>query len=52
MKSKKFSKAFTMLLCTVTVIMIFPITANTDMATKPSVRIIFENLGDEKCCRT
>lgn len=34
------------------VIMIFPITANADMGPKPSVRITFENLGDELCYGT
>lgn len=52
MKSKKFTKVFTMLLCTVMVIMIFPITANADTGPKPSVRITFENLGDELCYGT
>ena len=52
MKLKKFNKVLTMLLCTVMVIMIFPITANADMGPKPSVRIIFENLGNEECWGT
>ena len=52
MKSKKFTKVLTMLLCTVMVIMIFPITANADTGPKPSVRITFENLGNEECWGT
>ena len=52
MKSKKFTKVLTMFLCTVMVIMIFPITANADMGPKPSVRITFENLGNEECWGT
>ena len=52
MKSKKFTKVLTMFLCTVMVIMIFPITANADMGPKPSVRVTFENLGDEECWGT
>ena len=52
MKSKRFTKVLTMFLCTVMVIMIFPITANADMGPKPSVRITFENLGDELCYGT
>ena len=48
MKSKRFTKVLTMILCTVMVIMIFPITANADMGPKPSVRITFENLGNEE----
>ena len=52
MKSKKFTKVLTMLLCTVMVIMILPITANADTGPKPSVRITFENLGDELCYGT
>jgi len=52
MKSKKFTKILTMFLCTVMVIMMFPITANADMGPKPSVRITFENLGNEECWGT
>ena len=52
MKSKKFTKVLTMFLCTVMAIMIFPITANADMGPKPSVRVTFENLGDEECWGT
>ena len=52
MKSKRFTKVLTMFLCTVMVIMIFPITANADMGPKPSVRITFENLGNEECWGT
>lgn len=52
MKSKKFTKILTMFLCTVMVIMILPITANADTGPKPSVRITFENLGDELCYGT
>lgn len=52
MKSRNFSKVFSMILCIVTVIMIFSITANADMGPKPSVRIKFENLGDELCYGT
>ena len=52
MKSRKFIKVFSMILCIVTVSMIFPITANADMGPKPSVRITFKNLGDELCYGT
>lgn len=52
MKLKKITKVFSMILCIVTMIMIFPITANADMGPKPSVHIKFENLGDELCYGT
>lgn len=52
MKSKRFTNVFTMILCTVMVIMIFPITASADMGPKASVRIIFENMGNELCYGT
>lgn len=52
MTTRKFYKAFTMLLSAIMVIMIFPITANADTGPKPSVRITFENLGDDECWGT
>ena len=41
-----------MLMCVVMVMMIFPITASADTGPKPSVRITFENLGDDLCYGT
>ena len=52
MKSKRLTDVLTMILCTVMVIMIFPITANADMGPKSSVRIVFENIGNELCYGT
>ena len=52
MKNKRFRRPFTTFLCTVLVIMLFPITASADTGPKPSVRITFENLGDELCYAT
>ena len=52
MKSQRFTNVFTMILCTVMVIMIFSITASADMGPKASVRIIFENMGNELCYGT
>ncbi len=52
MTTRKLYKAFTMLLSAIMVIMIFPVTANADTGPKPSVRITFENLGDELCYGT
>lgn len=40
------------LICIVMVTALFPITASADMGPKPSVRITFENLGDELCYGT
>lgn len=52
MKNKRFTRAFATLLCAVLVMMIFPITASADIGPKPSVRITFENLGNEECWGT
>ena len=52
MKNKKFPQFVTMLMCIVMVMMIFPITASADTGPKPSVRITFENLGDDLCYGT
>ncbi len=49
---KSVSKVFAIILCLVAVIMIFPLSASADMGPKPSVRITFENLGDELCYGT
>ncbi len=52
MKIKKFNGVLAILLCIITMIMIFPLNANADTGPKPSVRITFENLGDELCYGT
>lgn len=52
MKNKRFARIFTALLCAVLVVMVFPITASADTGPKPSVRITFENLGEELCYGT
>lgn len=38
--------------CLICVLMIFPINASADMGPKPSVNIIFENMGDDLCYAT
>ncbi len=48
----KIKKLIVMLLCFVMVLAVFPITASADTGPKPSVRITFENLGDEECWGT
>ena len=45
-------KCLAILICLVLAVSIFPITASADMGPKPSVRITFENLGDEVCWGT
>lgn len=45
-------KLLVMLLCFVMVLAVFPITASADTGPKPSVRITFENLGNEECWGT
>ncbi len=52
MKSEKFTRIITTLMCVLMAMMIFPITASADTGPKPSVRITFENLGDELCYGT
>ena len=50
--SKKLSKVIVMMLCTALAVIALSITASADMGPKPSVRIIFENMGDELCYGT
>lgn len=52
MKNKGFTRVFTAFVCIVLVMMLFPVSANADTGPKPSVRITFENLGDELCYGT
>ncbi len=52
MKNKRLARIITILMCVVTVMMLFPITASADIGPKPSVHITFENLGDELCYGT
>ncbi len=51
-KRRKCSHSITVLLCAVLFILAPPITANADTGPKPSVRIQFENMGDELCYGT
>ena len=52
MGKRKQSQILAILLCLVLVVATFPITANADMGPKASVRIWFENMGDEVCYGT
>ena len=52
MNRKKLPQIMVMLICTVFVVINFSITANADMGPKPSVHIVFENMGDELCYGT
>lgn len=45
-------KIICLILCTIFVSALIPITANADMGPKPSVRVTFENLGDTLCYGT
>ena len=49
---KRTTRFFLMLLCAVILTAAIPVRANADMGPKPSVRITFENLGDELCYAT
>lgn len=52
-KYDKIVKLFTGFLCMAMTLLLFtPATANADMGPKPSVRILFENMGDESCYGT
>ena len=51
-RAKGFAVLLTWLLIAVMVITCFPVNANADTGPKPSVRITFENLGDELCYGT
>ena len=52
MKPKKTSKIVVMLLCAVFIITNLSLTASADTGPKASVRILFENMGDELCYGT
>ena len=49
---QKLRTAVLLLLCAITVTLWVPFPANADTGPKPSVRITFENLGDEPCYAT
>lgn len=51
MKNKRFSRAFALVMCLMTAI-VLSVTASADMGPKPSVNVDFENLGDEPCYAT
>ena len=50
MQKKK--SILSVLICITLMVLVFPITARGDMGPKPSVRIYFENMGDELCYGT
>ena len=52
MKSRYIHNCITILLCTFLFFMIIPTTITADTGPKPSVRITFENLGEEPCYGT
>lgn len=52
MARRKHSQILVTLLCAVLAVIAFPITAHADMGPKASVRIQFENMGDEICYGT
>ena len=52
MDKRKRSQILAALLCVALLVMAFPILANADMGPKASVRIQFENMGDELCYGT
>lgn len=45
-------KLFYLIVCALFILTLFPITASADMGPKASVRISFENMGDELCYGT
>ena len=52
MKTGRCKRVLFMVLCAVLLTMLFPVSASADIGPKPSVRITFENLGDELCYGT
>ena len=52
MSKRKRHQILVILLCLALAVMTFPIAANADMGPKESVRIQFENMGDELCYGT
>lgn len=52
MKPGRYVKHVAVLLCTAFWIALFSVTASADMGPKPSVRIIFKNMGDTLCYGT
>ncbi len=52
MKRKRWNRIFAALMCTVLILLFFPVTANADIGPKDSVRIQFENMGEELCYGT
>ncbi len=47
-----FRKVSCFLLCALLTFLLFPLTVSADMGPKPSVRVSFENMGDELCYAT
>lgn len=52
MKNNRFARLAAALLCVLAVTVLFPVTVCADTGPKPSVRVLFENLGDELCYGT
>lgn len=52
MMKNKLTKILAIFMCFVLVMMLFPIPVSADMGPKASVRIIFENMGDDLCYGT
>ena len=52
MKLKRIQTVFLLILCAVMIAVGFSVTVRADMGPKPSVRIRFENMGDELCYGT
>ena len=49
---KKYQNLIAFFLCVVTVLFVFALPAYADMGPKPSVRVNFENMGEELCYGT
>lgn len=52
MKTGRYQRVLFMVLCAVLLTMLLPVTASADAGPKPSVRVTFENLGNEPCYAT
>ena len=52
MRREPYFAKMAVILCAMLAVLVFPIRASADMGPKPSVRISFENMGDELCYGT
>ncbi len=52
MNLRRYSRLFVLMMCTILLVLQIPCTAHADTGPKPSVHILFENMGDQLCYGT